>query len=290
MKYDFSHEKKNYRHFGECIFISNGVLEAAIAFDFGIRIIRFCVCGGDNVFYEQPENVDYLCTPAGWRVFGGHRLAFAPESAKTYWPDILPVGYTMLKNGVIIEQSIDEYLYARKIVEICFSKDKCEMTVNHRIHNTGPKPLEGAPWAITAVASGGECFVPFGPRNVFCDAPGRFISLWNETSLADARLKFTKEGVEIRHLAVDDYFKAGFRVNAGQIRYKLGKQLFTKRFKDEAKKIYPDNNVNCEVFACKHMMELETLAPMNSVAPGGIVEHQEEWRLDILEENTEWRF
>jgi hypothetical protein len=254
-------------------------LTLIIALDFGIRILFFSEAGGSNFFYEQPDVASYLSTKEGWRVYGGHRLAFAPESGKTYWPDNAPVRYTILENGIRLEQEPDGYLYAEKTIELYFTGNPLELSVIHRIRNTGKTALNGAPWAITAVAAGGTMSAVFAPPEALGSKPDRFISLWNTTSLNDERLSFTKEGMELKQLPIDDYFKIGIFCSEGLIRYRLGEREFQKRFEIDPALTYPDNNVNAEFFMCKYMMELETLAPLSGIQPGGTCEHREVWSI-----------
>jgi hypothetical protein len=272
-------EEKKYKYFGRCLFVSNGGLIFAAALDFGIRILYFAKVGGINFFYEQPEDAVYLSTKEGWRVYGGHRLAFAPESDKIYWPDNAPVRFTVLENGVILEQEQDPWLSVEKTVELRFTDRPMELSVVHRIRNTGKTALRGAPWAITAVRAGGTMTVPFIPSVEFTARPRRFISLWNTTSFSDERLHFKKDSLELKQIPIDDYFKMGVFCSEGLMCYRVEEQKFQKCFKVDASLIYPDNNVNVEFFACRYMMELETLAPLSDIQPGAICEHREVWSI-----------
>ena len=270
-------EEKNYKHFGNCLFVSDGFINIIAPLEFGIRILSFSAADGENLFYEQEEGSDFLATKEGWRIYGGHRLAFAPESEKTYWPDNLPVSYTVLGNGVRLEQKTDGFLNLSKTIDLCFLG--AGLQVVHKIFNAGNETISGAPWAITAMAEGGIMTLPWNCSQNFTATPDRFISLWNSTHLSDPRIRFEKDYVEIRQLPLDDYFKTGFFSSAGIIRYKNKNHEFQKISRTETGGIYPDNNVNIEIFACKYMMELETLAPLCSLKPGESCEHRESWSI-----------
>jgi hypothetical protein len=280
---NFFCEEKNYRHFGNCLFVSNGAIRFIASLDFGIRILSFSKTGGANLFYEQEEGSNIFGTKEGWRIYGGHRLAFAPESEKTYWPDNTPVRYTVLENGIRLEQERDRYLNIEKTVELFFTKNDNEVSVVHRIRNTGEE-ISGAIWAITVMAAGGTMILPWACSENFTATPDRFISLWNTTFLSDPRIRFEKDFVEIKQLPddcskIDEYFKTGFYSSLGVIYYKnMGCEFqISSRTKDNG--IYPDNNVNIEIFVCKYFMELETLAPMCSLKPGDSCEHRELWSI-----------
>jgi hypothetical protein len=277
---NFTWEVKPYKHFGKCLFVSNGVVVCVAALDFGIRILYFSLQGGKNVFYEQPAEADYLRTEAGWRIYGGHRLAFAPESDKTYWPDNQPVEFRVGEKGVRLDQGEDGYLHIKKSVELRFLENPRELGLRHFIRNLGTGPIEGAPWAISALGPGGILEVPFPSPPGLSPAPSRFISLWNSTSLGDRRLSFKRDGLYLRHRPVDDYFKIGVMCNAGQVYYTAGNQVFCKRFEAHEARTYPDNNVNFEVYAGKYMMELESLAPLGFIEAGEEQEHEEIWSLE----------
>jgi hypothetical protein len=276
---NFSCEEKNYKHFGNCLFVSGASVSILASLDFGIRIFSFSKTGGVNLFYEQEKDSNLFSTKEGWRIYGGHRLAFAPESEKTYWPDNAPVCYTVLENGVRLEQEKDSYLNCAKTMELSFTGNDCELQVVHRISNAGKEAMYGAPWAITAMAAGGTMSLPWNYPNDFTATPDRFVSLWNSTQLRDPRINFLKDSVKIQQLLLDDYFKIGFFGSEGIINYKNNGGEFQITSKPEKGKAYPDNNVNIEIFACKYMMELETLAPLCSLKPGDSCEHRELWSI-----------
>ncbi len=85
---------RNYKHFGDCLWLEHGTWEMGIPLSFGLRILFFARAGQENVFFEQPPDADYLTTPEGWRIYGGTRLWFAPESEHPlYQPEGQPISY-----------------------------------------------------------------------------------------------------------------------------------------------------------------------------------------------------
>ena len=277
---DFSCEEKNYKHFGNCLFVSNGTVNLFASLGFGIRILSFSKAGGANLFFEEEEGSNFSGTKEGWRIYGGHRLAFAPESGKTYWPDNAPIRYTVSENSILLEQEMDGYLSVEKSIELSFSGKNNELSVVHRVRNAGKEEISGAPWAISAMAAGGTMTLPWVCPNIISAAPDRFISLWNTTLLSDPRIRFLRDDVEIKQLPLEDYFKAGFFSPVGIIRYKNNECEFQITSKTESSALYPDNNVNIEIYACRYMMELETLAPLCSLNPGDSCEHRELWSIN----------
>ena len=274
-------ETRQYRHFGACIWLQNGVWELGIPLGFGARVIYFSLAGKENVFYEQPEDAAYLTTPEGWRIYGGTRLWLAPESEHAlYAPEQRPVDVAWRGETLVITQLEDVNLHAVKQIEICETDDKQSICITYRIRNVGSDALVGAPWAVSAMREGGLLTVPFGAAGDSITAkPGRVFSLWNNTALNDPRLRFGSDTVEISQRAQDEYFKMGLLCQAGEARYTLPDQVFTKRFSTHPNACYPDGGVNLEVYVCRWMLEFETLAPLQTILPGLASEHTEYWTL-----------
>ena len=271
-----------YKQYGECAVLSNDVIEIAASLEFGPRILRFGLKDHDNIMFEQPLDAQYLCTPEGWRVHGGLRLAFAPESEKTYWPDNVPVEYEFLDDGLVLTQACDGFLNARKRIRIGFTDRPDTVDIDFEIDNTGNSALVGAPWAITAVRPGGVLHVPF--YNERLDMfPSRFISVWGTTGLDDERLAFEEKEFTVRPLPSDRYFKIGASCPEGVVRYDVAGQSFIKRFGFDEDAVYPDNNVNLEIFCCRAMMEIESLAPLSEIRPGETGLHFEQWSVSRVQ-------
>ena len=269
-----------YKHFGECLFVEGESWTLGITLSMGPRILYFAQTGRENVFYEQPKEADYLCSPEGWRVYGGTRLWLAPEGAHAlYAPEPAPVSYEWRNETLVITQAEDKSLCAVKQMEIT-ADGRNSVNIRYRVTNTGGETLVGAPWAVSAMRAGGVLTVPFGGASGELVAkPERFLSLWNTTSLGDNRLHFLKNAVEIAQRKNDEYFKIGLFCAAGTAQYALEDQTFTKTFPVIAGAAYPDGGSNLEVFACRQMLEFETLAPLSVVLPGETAEHTERWTL-----------
>src|SRR5262249_57041006 len=73
--------------------------------------------------------------------------------------------------------------------------------------------------------------------------------------------------------------KLGIANKQGWCAYHLHGTLFLKRFAYEAGARYPDDGSNNELYAAGSFMELESLGPLQTVAPGASVEHVEHWSL-----------
>lgn len=274
-------ETRQYKHFGECLWLQNGVWELGVPLGFGARAIYFSLAGKENVFYEQPEDAAYLTTPEGWRIFGGTRLWLAPESEHSlYSPELRPISYEWRGETLRITQPEDENLHVVKQMEIRETEDPQSVMLTYRMLNVGQEALLGAPWAVSAMRKGGVLAAPFGAKSGAITAkPGRILSLWNNTALDDERLRFGSDVVEVFQRERDEYFKIGLCSRAGTAQYTLPDQVFIKTFPTDPNAAYPDGGVNLEVFACRWMLEFETLAPLRTIQPGQTAEHAECWTI-----------
>ncbi len=270
---------RSYKHFGECLWLEHGTWEMGIPLSFGLRILFFARAGQPNVFFEQPAGADYLTTPEGWRIYGGTRLWFAPESEHPlYQPEGQPISYAWVGGNLILTQNEDEALHLVKQIEISETGDANSVSIRYRVTNTGSEPLIGAPWVVSAMREGGVCTVPFETSSSEITAkPERLLSLWNTTSLGDERLTFTERSAAVRQKPLDAYFKLGLYIAAGAGSYALPEQTFTKEFPVAKGAAYPDGGVNLEIFCCRWMLEFETLAPTGMLLPGDSAEHEERW-------------
>ena len=270
---------RNYKHFGDCLWLEHGKWEMGIPLSFGLRILFFARAGQENVFFEQPADADYLTTPEGWRIYGGTRLWFAQESEyPLYQPEAQPISYAWVDGRLVLTQNEDTALHLVKEIEISETEDDSSVAIRYRVTNTGSDPLVGAPWAVSVMRGGGVFTAPFeAATNEISDKPERILSLWNTTSLGDERLTFTDHSVAIRQKPLDAYFKLGLHSAAKTGSYTLPDQTFIKEFPVSMGDLYPDGGVNLEIYCCRWMLEFETLAPMRILLPGDTAEHTERW-------------
>ena len=81
-------KEKEYKNFGKCLEISNGIVDLLVTLDIGPRIIRYGFCGKENMFYEDIDRLTHNKSDelkevygddAVWYLYGGHRLWISPE-------------------------------------------------------------------------------------------------------------------------------------------------------------------------------------------------------------------
>jgi hypothetical protein len=104
------------------------------------------------------------------------------------------------------------------------------------------------------------------------------LALWPYTDPAEPRVWWGK-----RHIAVEAQLKAPFKVGfsnpRGWLAYWLDGSLFVKRAAFDAGASYYDLGSSSEFYCNPRFVELETLAPVTTLSPGGSVEQVETWEL-----------
>lgn len=264
---------------GKTLCLSNGTMEFEVALDKGIRMNRLNLCGMNNIFYEQPLDTEYLQKENGWRLEGGLRLWAAPESEESYYPDNNPVNIEILQNGILLRQEKDLYTNLTKTVAICFlPDDPNKLEVSFRIINSDVVDKNIGIWAITTFVPEGKGYVSFHSEDDLIN-PSRFISMWKDTKLNDPRVTYKDNGIAIHHSKIAQYFKMGILSMDGLCSFDAYGQKLTRLCGYDDSLIYPDGNINIEVFMCEHMMELETLGPLINLGPGEECSRKELWIL-----------
>lgn len=251
--------------------------------DFGIRIV-FAACDGEtNLFYEQPDDLsDGFFTPEGWRLYGGHRMWPAPESDLCTAPDNLPISWVPEENGVQLTQLPDGRTGLQKMLRIQFSEDG-RILLEHSFQNISGHVLSCASWGINSMAAGGVAKIEFPLPEQSSFQPQRAVMLWQDTSLDDPRLSFTKDALTVTHLPLDAFCKLGLFSRSGRVVFENLRQRFTLTFPAVRPERLADHGCNFELYLCRHFMELETLGELVRLMPGDTASHWEAWRFEHLE-------
>ncbi len=277
-------EKTAFRGWPNCYRVSNGLVEFIATTDVGPRIMSYSFVGGTNLFYVRDDFAGQT-GGAEWKNYGGHRVWHAPEDkVRTYEPDNGPVTAKVMANGLLLTMAPEKASGIQKEIEITLDPATTEVRVVHRLRNAGPWPVELAPWAISVMAPGGFAVAPmptaFHPDRLL---PNRALTLWPYTDMKDDRWLWGTDYILLRHKVVPDGVqertKVGINSNLGWAAYYLGGNLFIKRFAYVEGARYPDYNSSLEVFTNNRMLELETLAPLVTLPPGGVTTYEERWEL-----------
>ena len=279
-------EKIQYRDLENCVRLSNGEIEVVVTTGAGPRIFAYNFVGGENVLGWHPQA--RINTALGeYRIYGGHRLWIAPENMpNSYAPDNAPVEYFFdeTENSIRLVQAVEPVTQTQKEMTVTLERSGSGVSVNHKIINRGSAEIELAAWALTIMRGGGVCEIPnepFAPYSGETLLPVRNLTVWSYTDLSDSRWSFDREFIRLR---VDETKhepqKIGVLNKQGWARYRLEDVIFTKHFGFQENAVYPDMNSNTELYTAGSFVELESLAPLQKLAPGEATEHAERWRLE----------
>ena len=275
--------KTNYQGWANCYKLANKSAELIVTTDVGPRIIRFGFIGGENEFVEF---ADQLGKSGGkdWRIYGGHRLWHAPEvEPRTYLPDNVPVKLEQLDGFIRLIQPTESTTGIQKEIDIRLDPTEPRVEVVHRLRNCGLWEVELAPWAISAMASGGTAIVPLPARGSHGKnlQPENSLTLWKYTDMSDSRWNWGTNYILLRQDANPKVGqqKVGVMTLDGWAAYARAGNLFVKNFRHVPGAAYADFGASVEIFTNPDMLEVETLGPLVKLPPGAQVEHAETWFL-----------
>ena len=271
-----------YGGWDNCLRVSNDKIEIVITLDVGPRLIRVGFPGGPNHFKEFPATLGQ--TGGGeWNSYGGHRLWHAPEQMpRTYVADNDPVAWEEHDGFVRLTPPLETSTGLQKEIDVQLSADTARAFITHRTVNHNVWGAEFSMWALSVMAAGGICVFPLPERGGHPEhlLPASTLTLWRFTDMSDARWTFGQRFIMLRQDEnLSSPQKIGALVPDGWAAYANQNQLFVKRFACDPRATYPDFGVNFETFTNGDMLEVETLGPLQVLAPGEIVEHREEWAI-----------
>jgi hypothetical protein len=262
--------------------LTNGQFTLEYLLTAGPRLVRLFLAGVEgNLLAEVPG----WCweTPYGpFYPYGGHRLWHAPEAMpRTYIPDNEGLTIQVLDGGVRLTGPVEAATGIRKTIEVRLDDGRPALDLLHRLENTGAKPAELSPWAITQLPLGGTAILPQpqGPVNDAGLLPNRHLVLWPYSRWGDERLQLGDEVICVQARPLSDPFKLGYRNDRGWMAYLRAGILFVKRFALPEDRPYPDRDCNVEVYCNGRVIELETLAPRGRLEPGQVAVHVEQWEV-----------
>jgi hypothetical protein len=274
-------EPTSFGGWANCLRLANDHAELIITLDVGPRVICYQhLPGGKNVLKTNTEELGR----SGEDTFvmrGGHRFWLAPESGRSYFPDNSEVAYELLPNGVRLENAAVAPWHIKKTLTITLAADSSLVTLEHRATNQGHEPATLATWGITVMEPGGLEIIPRPPlgqhpRDLL---PNRLMVLWPYTDTADERWRWGRQFITLRQTPHSSPTKLGLLHEMKWIGYLTRSTLFIKLVQYEAGATYPDFGCNFETFSNAQMLEIESLSPLRTLAPGESVGHTESWRL-----------
>ena len=277
-------KKIEYLGFPNCIEIGNGTVNLVVSTDFGPRILFYGFDGGENILGWHGEAA--VNTELGtWKPYGGHRLWLAPENMPlSYSPDNDPVGF--IEDGEFSIRLIppeDIHAKIQKELTVTLDDGGSSVALEHKITKRGDVSIRAAAWALTIMRPGGTAIVPNEPFEPYSSAtllPVRTMTLWSYTDFTDPRWSFDKNETRLR---VDESLgsqqKFGVQNRQGWAAYEWENLRFEKHFGFDEAAEYPDMNSNMEIYTAGGFVEVETLSPLQTLAPGDSITHRERWQL-----------
>ena len=221
-----------FKDYGKCIKLSNGIIEAIATFELGPRIVFFGFIGGENIMNTQKDKFDpvtdenfnkHFYKGAVWNNYGGHRLWASPEkSPDTYYPDCEAVEYNLTENGVILTPPPQTANGLQMQIELIMSDTEPTMDVKHSMTNIADKPQDLALWALSVCAQNGVLVAPLNTNNTGL-LHNRMISVWPYTDMSDSRIFYGKKFFTLKQEpTATTPIKFGFDLNQGLAYYVLG--------------------------------------------------------------------
>jgi len=265
----------------ETLELGDDALTLTVTRSVGPRILRLSRKAGANVFADLPDlGVEH---PSGttFRFRGGHRLWVAPEVPQsTYLPDDDPVAVDREPGAITLAAPAGVDGIQKTIrVELLGGG---RAVVDHRVENTGRRAADVAAWAITQFPADGTAVLPLPTETA--DPAGlqanRSVVLWPYTDAGASGVTWTVDAAMIEGSASSEPFKVGVENRRGWLAYWRRGELFVKwsrRHHDGA--VYADRGASAQVYRNAAFIELETLSPLVTLAPGDTIEHREVWRL-----------
>lgn len=286
-------EKIEYKHYGTCIKMDNGVATLIATIDLGPRIIGFYLNGKENIMKEDSENSvmrgddvlhEFFQTDENWYIYGGHRLWSSPESyPQSYTPDNSPVSYTISENKLTLIPEPKEKVGEQHIMEITMEENAARVTVSHKISNISENDITLAPWCLTVADKGGVQIMPQCRKQTGLLSNRRLV-IWEYTDINDERFFMNNDYITLAQTDNPQAFKIGVNNEAGWSAYLNKEQLFIKRFAFHSEAEYPDFGVNFETYTNGDIMEIESLGKTETLSPSEVAEHFEMWELKPCDE------
>lgn len=262
----------------DCIPLENGQLKLLVTKSVGPRILSLGFINEENLLAELP-NFTADCPGSGtFHFYGGHRLWHAPEDpTRTYQPDDAPVEISQLADGLKATQQIETKTGLQKSIEIQLATDSAQVTLTHRITNHALWDVICAPWAITQLKTGGTAVFPQTQTDTGL-LPNRSLVMWPYTDMSNANVHWGSHYI-LLEASMKSAFKIGFPNPRGWQAYWLNGTLFVKHAEYKAQAEYYDFGSSSESYCNDLFIELETLAPITTIAPGATATHIETWNL-----------
>jgi len=261
--------------------LENKILRLEYLTSAGPRIVGLSYRGSPNLLADAH---DISCeTPYGkYFYLGGHRLWISPETPeKTRIPDNSGLQVREFPGGVELTGDHEPGSGVRKTLQVELEVNKPIVKLYHTVLNENPDPITLAPWAISMFQQGGTVLLPqpVGAADPHGLLNNRLMALWPYTRINDPRLILRDDFILINATPGLPPIKIGCFNTDGWLAYWREGILFRKNFDLQLDATYPDGGCNTESYCDDRIVELETLGPLETLAPGAAAYLTETWEL-----------
>jgi hypothetical protein len=260
--------------------MTNGAITVEMLATAGPRIVGLRRDGAPaNLLAETPD-LGWETALGRYELVGGHRLWLAPEDSEhAAIPDSNGLEVDTLPDGVRLTGARESPTGCVRSIEVRLDPVLPSLSVLHRVHNRGQRPLELAPWSITQLPLGGRALLPLRRAVAGHETrPNRAIVLWPYSSLDDPRLGVRDGLVTVDAIAGAD-LKVGCLDDSGWVAYVRDGIAMVRRFEPVPLEAHPDLGCTVETYCGSRYIELEVLGPMGVLAPGASTTLLERWEV-----------
>jgi hypothetical protein len=260
--------------------ITNGAVRVEMLAAAGPRIVGLRRVGSlANLLAETPD-LGWETAFGHYEVLGGHRLWLAPEDwERTAMPDSDGLEVEPLVDGLRLTGAVEPATGCVRSIDVRLDPALPSLNVIHRVLNSGPHPLELAPWSITQLPLGGLALLPQRRAVPGHDTrPNRNLVLWPYSSWDDPRLHLRDGLVAVDAVGGAD-LKVGCVDDSGWVAYVREGIALVRRFEPAPGEVHPDLGCNVETYCGSRYIELEVLGPMRVLQPGASTTLLEHWEV-----------
>jgi len=277
-----------YGIFGNCLQMENGRIQLTVTLDKGPRILSAGFLGGQNFCFNDTVHCGHkegeayeavFGKGAEWQTYGGHRIWTSPErDPESYYPDCEPVTCTRFTNGALFTappQRVNNVVNSLRVEFLSNGTVK----VTSAVKNVASYEQTYAAWALTVLDGGGTEIFPWADDDTGLLA-NRVLGIWPYNDMSDDRVFWGEKYVTLQQQAVDRPFKTGTNNTKNWSAYLKNNEIFSKKLEFFPEEAYPDYGCSFETYTNRWFIEMESLSPLKTLAPGETAAVNEIWRFE----------
>lgn len=280
-------KETTFENYGNCVYVSNGIIEAVVTIDCGPRIIRLGFNGERNVLYNDLERKYFLSVnglegneDGGiFYYYGGHRLWLCSSRSAhlpIFRPDNSSVIYSVHSDGVQFTSAKQKQSEIETGFELVMGDDAADIMIVHTAKNLTKEPLVFGLRPVTMFTAGGIMILPQSSDQTSLLNPNRSISLWPGTDIHDAQIHWGNRFITIGHGSGESNpLKLGISNPLGWGVYAMNDFTIMKHYVYTPQAPYADFDSSFEAGFRDDFVEMETLSPIFRVEPGQGIRHVE---------------